>query len=742
MANKVCGCVIVPSPSGSGGGGPAPIVDPLSLDTGTTPPTSEADKVKIYATTFGNDANTASLITGREVPPVDLAQGGGLTWSVASGTVNHDPESGHFVPGGSMEFVNGPASLNGDNSSGNFVTTGDYTIELWFTMDDRPSENVNLIEVGGGTDANKISIFVAFRGGCTIQLNLGGLPLYLSSTSDLWSTMDWNHVALVRSGTQYLFFINGFLADQNTNNNSLIQADTVRLGRTAGGFNQPQQNLKIQGVRLSDIARYSADFIVPNVPWGVEVPVAIDSGGVVTPLSVNTNRGFRFSQERTQQSPAIAEDGTNFLAGQMARPFGFQGSTFRYALAQADTLANAAVAGMAFDSFPGGTSGAIYTHGIVRVGLPANVTTNPQTATFTSGARYWLSQDTPGRITETEPLGGVIAPIGVGASDNKLFFSPEAPVLVQPAVNTGWTSGHEITIDGGGTTFSVAAGTTTFVDDTTSPPTKTVVSSGPFNNITPSVIGPTSPATDLAINSSGALIQKAGARFTAQETRTLAPIGGVLHPSSGTIVQVIDDQLPSFDQVGVLRDTVIDVLGRQRIISGGLYSANGANLDVDFSASKIFAIGANARNDLTNPNELSFSAVTTAAPDNATITYTYRDNSGGSNFLNGQGEVVVDQYDDGTGTLATVGAPTNRFTVQLLFTEVVGASGPPLFAFQFGQTIYATIEDALNGRLNDPFEDVPATEGSIFRGWLIVRADATDLSDPAQARFLPPPRTT
>jgi hypothetical protein len=53
---------------------------------------------------------------------------------------------------------------------------------------------------------------------------------------------------------------------------------------------------------------------------------------------------------------------------------------------------------------------------------------------------------------------------------------------------------------------------------------------------------------------------------------------------------------------------------------------------------------------------------------------------------------------------------------------------------QLGQQIYDTRSEALAGRLNESFDqNPPLTQSATFRGWLTVRAGATDLSNPVQA---------
>lgn len=324
------------------------------------------------------------------------------------------------------------------------------------------------------------------------------------------------------------------------------------------------------------------------------------------------------------------------------------------------------------------------------------------------------------------PAGGTEGRIFWDTDDNKLKVD-DGTNVVPVAGNlfyTGLITGGELTINGGDATkFDIAAGEGVVVDNHADPtnPVITRVTWSALSAQTPTGAGTTN-FTYLAFNSSGALVQSTSA-FTALQTRDLIVIGRVVHliPSTTISVTVMTPQV-AFNSVMEFFD-FSKVFGSINI-SGNVYSANGANLNVNRNAGQSYRLGANYPSSKKRPSITDDSASTALS-----FVYSYRDGSGG--WTNTSTTTTIDpaNYDDGDGTLGSV--PALQFTIQ----TITFAPGSSATAMQYGQALYLSMGDA-EANLTDTIEFNPALDQNTFRGWLIVRGNATDLSDPLQAKFI------
>jgi len=233
-----------------------------------------------------------------------------------------------------------------------------------------------------------------------------------------------------------------------------------------------------------------------------------------------------------------------------------------------------------------------------------------------------------------------------------------------------------------------------------------------------------SDETWLAIDSSGNLVQSANS-FTDAQYQSQIPLGAALHLSRTSIQLVKTYPHVSYAQPEQF-DPFIRAFGNLKL-SGHEITANGANLLVNRSAGKAYALGRNYKNDPNNPNIVT----DTSAISVTTIYHFYRNGSGAfTTTING--EIHPASLDDGTGTLATV-TPA-KFTIQRLFYL---PDQPTLLGVYYGRQEYNSISDA---QANIPFEEFSESESTatqgIFCGWLIVRGSATELNNTAEAKFV------
>ena len=294
---------------------------------------------------------------------------------------------------------------------------------------------------------------------------------------------------------------------------------------------------------------------------------------------------------------------------------------------------------------------------------------------------------------------------------------------------TGLVSGGSMSINADTTKFDVAAGTGVVMDIHSDPanPTYTAVSWGASTANTVTNIA-TQQQTAIGIDSGGNIVQYSATFPTAEEGRDYITLGFLVHPNL-TNISGISNQ-PLYGTASSVVNTIADMNSAIGPIvkSGVNHSANGANLKIDRSAGEIFFMGSNFQTSKKAPNTFS---VPSATP--VTFLYTWRDGAGGFNtgaaFTT---DILPGSYDDGTG-----GSPnpngsvsTNTWTIQRIYysTSIVGV--------HYGQATYNSKADAIDGVQTEAFSKNPALDGSSFRGWLIVRGGASDLSDSGDAVFI------
>jgi hypothetical protein len=285
------------------------------------------------------------------------------------------------------------------------------------------------------------------------------------------------------------------------------------------------------------------------------------------------------------------------------------------------------------------------------------------------------------------------------------------------SVNAGNTAQVNITA-GAGIVVSPGASLTAYPIPTVTPVTWAAKTGVTLAGLT------SSDETWLAIDSSGNLVQT-NVAFTDAQYSSQIPLGAALHLSRTYIQLVKVYPHVSYGQPEQF-DPFIRAFGNLKL-SGHEISANGANLNVNRSAGKAYALGRNYSNDPNNPNIVTD---TSAAPATGIYRF-YRNGSGAFTYVINSA-IDPTKYDNGTGTLATT--TSAKFTIQRIFYL---PNEPSLLGVYYGRQEYNSISDA---QANIPFEpfsesDNTATQG-IFCGWLIVQGNCTALNDTADAKFI------
>tara|TARA_E500000318_G_C3566238_1_gene215781 strand:+ start:596 stop:3046 length:2451 start_codon:yes stop_codon:yes gene_type:complete len=166
--------------------------------------------------------------------------------------------------------------------------------------------------------------------------------------------------------------------------------------------------------------------------------------------------------------------------------------------------------------------------------------------------------------------------------------------------------------------------------------------------------------------------------------------------------------------------------------TGHVISAYSTGLGLNRSSGVAFALGRNYANDKDNP-----SLITDAAEENVTIHRYYQDGSGGfvkDDGAQGAGYTALDfiNYDDGTGTLATVG--NNKFTTQRLYYF---PGTPNIVISYYGRNEYQSLDEANTNINAESFtEDTNTATQAIFLGYVIGENTVTDLSAATNSRII------
>ena len=291
-------------------------------------------------------------------------------------------------------------------------------------------------------------------------------------------------------------------------------------------------------------------------------------------------------------------------------------------------------------------------------------------------------------------------------------------------MGTGLVTGGVMSINADPTKFDITAGSGYIVDNHTDPavPVVTKVTWGAFT----AVVAPwlaTDLVQNIAINAAGAVVQQLAA-FTIAETRDYIIIGRLAGNLSAITFATTAPRV--LFNVALDADDLAASLGQVNIGGGNVFSANGANLNVNKSSGEVYRTGANYSADRKSPNIVPSAAL--VAP---TFLRTYRNGAGG--FIN-VSTTVTDQnfYDNGTGTLAAVA--TNKWTVQRIYLAASATATRAVFVY--GQAVYNSLGLAKDGIATEAVVINASLNDTLLRGWLLVRNGCTDLSDTNEALFI------
>jgi hypothetical protein len=288
--------------------------------------------------------------------------------------------------------------------------------------------------------------------------------------------------------------------------------------------------------------------------------------------------------------------------------------------------------------------------------------------------------------------------------------------------STGIITGGVLSVGTGGagvaTTFNISDGTGQVV---TNAGVKTPVSWSGLTDLSLTYLA-TNLITFVGINSVGTVVQQT-TPFTPTQSRTIIVLGVVVHVNFTNVDTVNNEQHIAYN----VMSSVYDALEAISFFndSGNIFSANGANMNINKSVGIMFKMGSNYDTDINNPHERTLAALNPA-------TFQYRFSDGTSGIIN-ETNIDPNNLDDGAGGLTSISA--NRWSIQRIYCFTSNN-----VKIQRGVSEYATQSDAIAGISTEPYVTEPSIAANgLLRGWLIVKQGATVLNG-SDALFLSAPK--
>lgn len=305
--------------------------------------------------------------------------------------------------------------------------------------------------------------------------------------------------------------------------------------------------------------------------------------------------------------------------------------------------------------------------------------------------------------------------------DSRYYTEVETDIFLQKKQNlpTGFITGLQLSINADPTKIDIAPGAYAISDfsDLNNITVQIVQVSSPILGITPSYLN-TGNISYIAIDINQNIIQSSSP-FTNEQRRTLAILGAAIHSNLINVNVTNEIKAPIVAPTNQLHD-LIRAIGSFNL-EGNIYSANGSNLQLNKSAGTVFGLGINANNYL-NPHQLEIVSQTG-------LTFRYRLQTG-TEYAN---TTLIDSTNyDNAGVLTPL-LNNNKWQVQRINLFQSG-----LTRIQPGQHQYDSLEEAeANIKVETFVTETNIAENAIFRSYLIVKKNATDLSNISQAKFIP-----
>ena len=339
--------------------------------------------------------------------------------------------------------------------------------------------------------------------------------------------------------------------------------------------------------------------------------------------------------------------------------------------------------------------------------------------------------------------------IYTSGSTNDMYFTQYQPGTgftnttrlrwLESTLSTGLLYGGVLSTTNGSTTFNITSGSglvLNFNASTTSDPYPTIKTvewlastNVPLTYVTSSQI------TYIGINDSGGIIQRT-TPFNQIDYETNIPIGRVLHQTGSVTNGTITSPHTSYG-LPSSHDIFVRAFGPLKL-SGHVLAASGSTLGLTKTGGDSYVEG---RNYTSNPSSPDLVLSTTDFA--LTASKIYKEYVSGSTpvidtGVGAAGYTVIDptKYVDANGTLQTVSS--GQYSIQRVYW-FPNSVNRALFVY-YGTTTYNSIDVAQASITDEGFTEGANTAGAaIFVGYIIVKGNASDLSNAAQAKIIQAP---
>lgn len=335
-----------------------------------------------------------------------------------------------------------------------------------------------------------------------------------------------------------------------------------------------------------------------------------------------------------------------------------------------------------------------------------------QKGLYYSDGSSWIYTETPYNAT--------LATVDTGTNDDQFVTSYTLKNTKRWDIHTsGLTSGGVVTINADPAKIDITAGTGTIVDYWTTPGTLVryeVTWASQLAVVLTNIA--TSTLTYLGIDKTGTLIQY-NTEPTNTQRRDIILIAQIGHANLTTIGS-INSFTSAFDSP---QEGVRDILSELHLVNtGNKIIANGANLKIDKSNGYLFGLGLNYNSDIRNPNKKNTPALVAAS-------FRYRTQTGGSTGL--VSDISPTNYDL-AGVVTAIGGSNNQATNQRVYLFPNNN-----IVIQYGQTIYSSISNAIQGVQSETFvEFTNPQQAAILIAIISITKGCTSLQNTTDCRIL------
>lgn len=256
------------------------------------------DYLKVSLLLPMNGANNGTTFTDYSPTPKTVTRAGGAVTSTA--------QSKYY---GSSGFFDGTGDALSSASHADFALgTGDFTIGMWVRKTSGDAQTYQrLLQIGSDSGGGQVTILAnagtanEFR---PYVAGYSGTAITIVEPGASPSTQDaWNHLEVVRSGSDWFVWVNGSLSSQSTlAGYSIVQA-AVYVGSNNAGVQEFAGYLQDLYI-MKGIALHTATFTPPARLIGDIVIETRDQTGALSPRKV-------FAVRRSEHNKIVASGTTN-----------------------------------------------------------------------------------------------------------------------------------------------------------------------------------------------------------------------------------------------------------------------------------------------------------------------------------------------------------------------------------------------------------------------------------------------